>query len=320
MKKRIDIGESFTFIEMLVVIAVIIILFMLIMPVVGDIKERGRMVRCKNNLKELHIACITYSINNGGYLPNSASWETCSRTAPGSWDYYQAGWGWVDWTYYQPHNAGDSTTWRPGVTWWWGTNALTSITNGSLFQYAGNNAKIYVCPSFNRQTVAGTRAPHTGAIYPLIYPGEEKWGDISCQQGRTSAVYRCYSMNQEVGGARLEYTEGSKTLLFAEQSFTNYFRDKQGVNRKVASWALNSTDNYTTYLERWNLAWDGSLIGTNYPSTNSRSPCETIGFWHNGKGSFIFVDGHVDTVDFNIAADIFKMTNGWLHQICKGKL
>ncbi|HEX4343311.1 MAG TPA: type II secretion system protein [Verrucomicrobiae bacterium] len=61
-------GGAFTFIELVVIIAMVALLATLLSPALASTKGRTQRAACANNLKELGLGCLTYAQNyNGGY-------------------------------------------------------------------------------------------------------------------------------------------------------------------------------------------------------------------------------------------------------------
>lgn len=63
MKKK-----AFTLIELLVVIAIIALLLSVIVPSLKKAKETARAISCRSNLRQMTVACSTYSIENDGKI------------------------------------------------------------------------------------------------------------------------------------------------------------------------------------------------------------------------------------------------------------
>jgi prepilin-type N-terminal cleavage/methylation domain-containing protein len=72
-------NKGFTIIELLVVISIMAILIAILLPAVQAAREAARRTTCKNNLKQLAIACHNYHDTNhvfpcGWLAENQASW------------------------------------------------------------------------------------------------------------------------------------------------------------------------------------------------------------------------------------------------------
>jgi prepilin-type N-terminal cleavage/methylation domain-containing protein/prepilin-type processing-associated H-X9-DG protein len=66
--------SGFTLIELLVVIAIIAILAGMLLPAVARGVESARSASCINNLRQIAVACMTYSLDQNGRFPNFRMW------------------------------------------------------------------------------------------------------------------------------------------------------------------------------------------------------------------------------------------------------
>ncbi len=73
---------DFTLIELLIVIAIIAILAGMLLPVLGNARNKAREISCRSNLKQLGLAVNMYIGDNQGFLPLRELTMTSSEGKP----------------------------------------------------------------------------------------------------------------------------------------------------------------------------------------------------------------------------------------------
>ena len=91
MSKK-ELKSNFTLIELLVVIAIIAILAAMLMPALSKARDRGKLISCSNNIKQLGSTCQQYALAFDDYFP--AYW-TSEYYYGGSFQKGEYGWTWV---------------------------------------------------------------------------------------------------------------------------------------------------------------------------------------------------------------------------------
>jgi len=125
---------GFTMVEILVVIVIISILMGLLLPVPARAREQARIVACKNNLRQLGMAIITFSADHGDRTPATYGWHPDNRADERLSSYAVL-----------VRNAdGEDVGTGLGLLW----------TGGYLGSRQGADvAKLFYCPSNNTETL-----------------------------------------------------------------------------------------------------------------------------------------------------------------------
>ena len=82
--------NSFSLLELMVVILIILSLMSLLIPTFSKLKMNARTATCKNQLRQLGILFTSYATENGGYLPDDLKTDI-KQTSLSNNEFYQ-GW------------------------------------------------------------------------------------------------------------------------------------------------------------------------------------------------------------------------------------
>jgi prepilin-type N-terminal cleavage/methylation domain-containing protein len=161
---------GFTLIELLVVIAIIAILAAMLLPALSRSKCKAQGIQCLNNLKQLQIAWITYSVDNNDRIVPTGGMNSLVNF---------------------PQDIGA----QPGGAknqWVYGSmDTLPGATNGVLVQiallypYVGTLG-VFKCPA-DRKMMSGSLTTRSMSMNAWMNPlANESWNNVKGYAGATS--------------------------------------------------------------------------------------------------------------------------------------
>jgi prepilin-type N-terminal cleavage/methylation domain-containing protein/prepilin-type processing-associated H-X9-DG protein len=255
---------AFTLIELLVVIAIIAILAAILLPVLSRAKNRGLMISCLNNMKEMQICWHMYVLDNNDHLP--LNFVSGGGALSNSWV------------------IGDAQT----------DFDTKNIQHGVLFQY-NQQVKIYQCPANPIMVKVKSPPPGSGFVPNELVPQTRTCSINYSLGGNTTAnpngpwtlSRNAYTWNSCGKMTDIKATHISQTIVFADEAqwtlddgaFAMYPQE----NPMIAEW-FNLPGNRHNNGTVWSFAdghceywkWHGSLVNNvTYQTT----------YYLNGGGS-----------------------------------
>ena len=136
--------SAFTLIELLVVIAIIAILAAMLLPALSKAKAKAQGIYCLNSLKQLQLAIVMYTSDNGEKFPEN-------RGSLAVWENGIIG--------------GKLNAWVAGTLSWDLQSAFPNLDNtttmllsaGQIGPYVGKQTGVFKCPADNLPGKGGTR-------------------------------------------------------------------------------------------------------------------------------------------------------------------
>ena len=180
-------SRGFTLIELLVVIAIIAILIGLFLPAVQKVREAAARAKCQNNLKQLAIACHSFSDVTGGLPPSLITPGGTNQNAPNTTTGYGPNWVVLVLPYIEQDNLQKTQT--VSINLW----VNNTNTNHAWRNMRSTSIPTLLCPSDPFTTV-----PYSGA------GGNWARGNYAANMGPTgNGVHNGGSNNTTIGGVVL---------------------------------------------------------------------------------------------------------------------
>jgi prepilin-type N-terminal cleavage/methylation domain-containing protein/prepilin-type processing-associated H-X9-DG protein len=269
--------HGFTLVELLAVIAIMGILVALLLPAVQSARESARRASCENNLRQIGLAFQNHASRSGGFPTGGWDFGTPPIYAggkPAQGAEQAAGWPFQ----ILPFIEGETT---------WSGAAGSSDEQLSLAA-VGTPHVLYFCPT--------RRSPQTVTYSDPFYLGGLLVTHALCDYAasnleRTGAVRQYWPVRLS------EITDGtSKTLLVG---------DKRMNVAALGQWQEDDNEGYTA-------GWDEDTMRTTDQTPaadhvgDQLSGEQLFGSSHSGIANFVFADGSVHEISFEVDQNVFE--------------
>jgi prepilin-type N-terminal cleavage/methylation domain-containing protein/prepilin-type processing-associated H-X9-DG protein len=272
--------SGFTLVELLVVIAIIAMLVTLLLPAVNAAREAARRTQCMNHLRQIGLAVVVHADNHGGVLP-----------------------------------MGRDDTHHYAVSW--AFRLLPSLEESAIHDAFVTGLKVedpqnavamrtpvaaFVCPS-RRAPVANRNFDNDDQ--PTRTPGVAAPGDYCANAGPFAQYGNGGEKDPQESGAIYtrsavklkQITDGtSATLVVGERYIPLPGRLRKGFEHyDLGDTAFFSGDNPWTIF---------GATASGFPSSPHDRAIDKFGSEHQGMAQFVFLDGHVQPLDYSISASV----------------
>jgi len=272
--------KAFTLIELLIVVGILAILAAVLISKFGGAYESARATKCLANMRALAQAANSLALTQGWYpmAGNQIAESEDDNESASVSSAEQLGWIGT------PGTANDQKKQVKPIAFYASgnsdLNALTALTNGTLYKATNNNREIYTCPTHIRYRKDHNRTKPT---WSYVMNGYFKY-DTTHGTGASGN-----DQSAGAGGpAYLEVTRKDRRIMFAELPVQN---DKLGTKDPEDSGDVWQCDCTLAYYARNCGKWGEfgkEKIGTP----------EQIGFVHKGNRGWlahvVFCDGHTE--------------------------